>query len=132
MIRAAAAKGDVIRIGALSHFLREDGPTVGTTFEDTVLHMDYVANLVGVDRVGNGLDAAPESLQMAHLEAMDGRYSEFGFSTDGLIENRHAFRKITEISNLTRRLIAHGHSDEDVAKVPGNNLMRVFRKAWGS
>jgi len=69
---------------------------------------------------------------MTHLQAMDSRFPEFAFSTEGLFENRYAIRKITEMPDLTRQLVDHGYSDEDAAKVLGGNLMRVFRKVWGS
>jgi microsomal dipeptidase-like Zn-dependent dipeptidase len=131
MIRAMAKKGGVIGIGALSMYLREDGPKVGTTFKDAVRHMAYVAELVGIDHVGIGTDAAPESRKMGDLQAMDSRYPEFKFSTEGPIEKRYAFQKITDMPKLTDQLVAHGFSDEDIAKILGGNMMRVFRKIWG-
>ncbi|MHA1401900.1 MAG: dipeptidase, partial [Candidatus Heimdallarchaeaceae archaeon] len=124
MIRALAAKEGVICIGALSHYLREGGTEKGTTFEDTVDHIDYVSKLVGVDYVGIGLDAAPETRQMKDLASMDSRYPEFGFSTEGPIENRYAFQKITEISDLTRVLVSRGYSNSDIKKILGENMLR--------
>lgn len=130
LIKACAAKGGVIGIGALSQFLREDGTTKGTSFEDTVNHIDYVVQLVGVEYVGIGLDAAPESRRMSDLQAMDDRYAEFGFSTTGPMEHRYAFRRIVDIIDLTRALVRRGYSDADVQKIIGANLLRVFSTVW--
>jgi membrane dipeptidase len=33
-------------------------------------------------------------------------------------------------SNIVRWLIAHGYSDEDIAKAVGGNVMRVLKQVW--
>ena len=66
-------------------------------------HIDYVAELIGVDHVGIGTD----------------------FDGGGGIEG---FNDASESPNVTLELVLRGYSDEDIAKIWGGNLMRVLRE----
>lgn len=74
-------------------------PTVG----DLVDHIDHVTNLVGVDHVGIGSD-------------FDGG--------GGLAD----CTDVSQFPNITFELLKRGYSEEDIKKIWGGNLLRVFRQ----
>ncbi len=76
-------------------------PTV--TVEDVVAHIDHVKKLVGVDYVGIGSD-------------FDGVSGELPV---GLSD-------VSMYPNLIYELLKRGYSDEDIRKICGDNLMRVW------
>ena len=96
-------------------------------------HFEYTANLVGIEHVAFGPDtlfgdhvalhhafARQLSIQAAHGTA---DFEEVPF-VDG-IENPSE-----EFHSITRWLVKHGYSDADVARVLGQNIMRVLEQVW--
>jgi len=81
----------------------EKYPSERATVEDLINHVDYVVKLVGVDHVGFGTD----------------------FDGGGDIEG---CSDVSELPNLTLELVRRGYSEEEIRKIWGGNLMRVFRK----
>lgn len=67
-------------------------------------HIDYVVNLVGVDHAGISSD----------------------FGGGGGIQG---WDDIGETQNVTEELIARGYSEEDIVKIWGGNLLRVWGEA---
>jgi microsomal dipeptidase-like Zn-dependent dipeptidase len=126
-LKALAKKGGVNCVGTFSPFLRKGGTSEGTTLEDTLNHIDYIVDLVGVDHVGVGLDSAPDSRTPNQANTMGGRYPEFEW---GLFEHRYAIKTISDIQYLTHGLVARGYSDADIEKILGGNLLRVFSTVW--
>jgi len=83
--------------------IMEKYPTPSATLEDMVDHIDYVKELIGVDHVGIGTD-------------FDG-----GGGLEGCNE-------VSEMPNITRELLKRGYTEEEIQKIWGGNLMRVFNK----
>ena len=83
--------------------IREKYPEERATVEDVVDHIDYVTALIGVDYVGIGTD-------------FDG-----GGGVDGCDD-------VSDMPRITEELVRRGYSDEDIRKIWGGNLMRVFRE----
>jgi len=122
LMRAIAAKGGVICPTAFPRMLpRDDGMTV----EDFIDQIDYVVDLVGIDHVGVGTDMCegwtedPERYKM--LIEIDGRVYTW---PEGL-------RTITDMRDLPGHLLARGYGEEDIVKIIGGNLQRVFQEVWG-
>ena len=82
--------------------IREKYPEEMATVKDIVDHIDHVVDLIGVDYVGIGTD-------------FDG-----GGGVDGCDD-------VSDMPNITEELVRRGYSDEDIRKIWGGNLMRVFR-----
>lgn len=141
MIRRLAENGGVIQINFGSGFLREDAqkqatafwaartafreehgyerdapeveqwtaeyqqanPTIFADLADVADHIDHVVELVGVDHVG------------------------FGSDFDGVGDSLPTgLKSVADYPNLIRELLSRGYSEEDVAKIAGENLMRVW------
>jgi len=71
-----------------------------STFVD---HIDYVKNLIGIDHVGIGTD----------------------FDGGGGIPG---FNDASESMNVTIELVRRGYSDDEIKKIWGGNLLRVWRE----
>ena len=72
-------------------------------------HIDYIKDLVGVDYVGLGVDCSP----------MNGwRWIEGAETMEGMV-------------NVAREMVRRGYTDQEIEKVLGLNLMRVYRRVWG-
>lgn len=74
------------------------------TVSDIVDHIDHVVQLTSIDHVGLGTD--------------------FG-SVDWLPVD---LKDVSQYPNLIAELLRRGYSEEDIAKICGNNLMRVWRE----
>jgi membrane dipeptidase len=139
-IRAIAAKGGVVQINFGSMFLRDDArkqsseawtevrkyladhkldwrsdeakrfreryrkehPPVYGDVSDVVAHIDHVVKIAGVDHVGLGSD-----------------FEGVGALPAGL-------KDVSGYPNVIRGLLEKGYSDEDVRKICGENLLRVW------
>jgi membrane dipeptidase len=72
------------------------------TVSDFVDHIDYAVNLIGIDHVGISSD-------------FDGGGGVTGWSN------------AAETLNVTLELVRRGYSEEDIRKLWGGNLLRVWR-----
>jgi len=98
LIKALADKEGVIQICIFNDFLKKERMA---SVKDLVDHIDYVVHLVGIDYVGIGSD----------------------FDGGGGIKGLQA---ANELPQITIELIRRGYSDADIAKIWGENLMRVM------
>ncbi len=97
-IRALAKAGGVAQVCIYGGFLRDDGKA---GLPDVVAHINHMAGIAGIDHVGIGTD----------------------FDGDGGVPGCDS---AAEVINLTRRLMAEGYSEEDIAKIWGGNFMRLM------
>ena len=105
-VAATNAKEGTAELDEFRATYREENPFPRATLDDVVAHIDHVVKLAGIDHVGLGSDfdgvgpTLPEGLE-----------------------------DVSKYPNLFARLLERGYSEEDVAKVAGGNLMRVWRDA---
>jgi membrane dipeptidase len=130
LLRALAAKGGVIGVTALSAFLYDpERPKERPDLRRVVRHLEYLIDLIGVDHVGIGLDFdetnTPEKHAAAHRENPE---LDTGWGWDD--RRAHDLTNAAEELNVTRALVAAGFSDGDIAKILGQNFLRVFDQVW--
>jgi membrane dipeptidase len=124
VIRAVAASGGVIGVCAAPFFLAKTQPA---TLDMLIDHATYVAELVGPQHVGIGLDFADED---------EDDYAYFGYDEryipkppwvwpSGIAEQ-------AEVGNIAPALRARGFDDTDIRGILGENFLRVFTQIWGS
>lgn len=130
-IRELAATGGVMGITSISRLLTESGRLHGTDLGDVLDQVEYIAELVGVDYVGIGLDIAEgmtEADFLVRRETFLAKFPELKFGGDFPFE--HYFTRdlnsAAHIGAITRGLVGRGFTDDDVRKVIGGNFMRVF------
>ncbi len=81
----------------------EEHERIYATLEDVVEHIDHVVKLVGVDHVG------------------------FGSDFDGVGDSLPVgLKDVSGYPNLIEALLKKGYSEEDLGKICGENLMRVW------
>jgi membrane dipeptidase len=74
------------------------------TIEDVLDHIDHAAEVAGVNHVGLGADMYPRT------------------------PSPMGIRGVHDYPNITRGLKKRGYSDEDVRKIMGGNLLRVWKE----
>ncbi len=72
-------------------------------FESLIKQIDYVAKVAGIDHVGLGSDF------------------------DGITSLPQGIDSVADLPKITEALVNLGHSEQDVKKILGENLLRVFR-----
>ena len=83
--------------------INEKFPTPSATVKHVVDHIDHMVSIAGIDHVGIGCD-------------FDG-----GGGIDGVFD-------ASEVMNITIELVRRGYSEEDIEKIWGKNVMRVFEE----
>ena len=83
--------------------INEKFPTPLATVKDVVDHIDHMVSIAGIDHVGIGCD-------------FDG-----GGGIDGVFD-------ASEVMNITIELVRRGYAEEDIEKIWGKNVMRVFEE----
>jgi len=119
-IKMIGERRGVIGVNSLLVSPREEEGTMDRYID----HIEYIANLIGIDGVGIGFDFFefiyrqwPESRQ----KELDAKLATPHFIPD--LKNHSNAR------NLTRRLIERGFTDEQIEKILRDNWLRIF-KEW--
>ena len=136
VLRACADKGGVIGIEAAPHTTITPNHR-SHDLESYMEHFEYVKDLVGIDHVGFG----PDTLYGDHVgvhhvysDALSIDASHEGESKAPAYEEVEYVRGVenpTEASkNILRWLVQREYSDDDIAKVLGENCIRVLKEVW--
>jgi membrane dipeptidase len=83
--------------------LNDKYPSPPATVEHVADHIDYIVKVAGIDHVGIGCD-------------FDG-----GGGIEGIFD-------ASEVMNITIELVRRGYTEEQIEKIWGGNLMRVFEE----
>lgn len=127
-LRFIAENGGFVGVTMFPPFLRK-GPD--STVEDYVEAIDYVMKLVGEDGVGIGTDFtqghdASFFDWITHDKGNGRKLTEFGE-----IRNPAGLQTIGEFPNLTRAMEKAGWPEDRIAKIMGENWVRLLRDVWG-
>jgi membrane dipeptidase len=107
-IRRIAAKGGVMCVHFLEGYIHPRHGTDHATIVDLVDHIDRIKQVAGIDSVGLGPDYSP----------MKGwRWVEGG-------------ETFAAMPNVAREMVRRGYSDDEIRKVLGGNLMRLYQTVW--
>lgn len=128
-IRACAATGGVVCVSGVSRFLGAETPTA----QDIARHVTYVADLVGPDHVGLGLDIGfgepglnddpPGDFDPGFWWPASAGYGR------GISQMRYA--PVESWLTLPDALQATGMNQAEVEAVLGGNMVRVASQVWG-
>ncbi len=123
LIRACAAKGGVIGINGIDLFLNDSHDFSGRAVAQ---HVDHVAQLVGAQHVGLGLDFVFDQQELDdYLAKMKATFpAGLGY---------HAGINMVPpetIPEVVEDLLQRGYRDEDITAILGGNWMRVARQVW--
>jgi len=122
-IKACASTGGVIGINGLGEFLDDHDATTQSMFK----HIDYIANLVGPEYVGLGLD---------YVRDVDGfwdwvRYNDFMWPKNEKQERTNSrFAQPEQVLELVDLMLNSGYSESDAKAILGGNFRRVCEQVW--
>jgi membrane dipeptidase len=118
-IKMIGERHGIIGVNSVLVSPREEEATIDRYID----HIEYIANLIGIEGVGIGFDFFefiyrqwPESAQ----RELAAKFTKPHFIPD--LTNHSQAR------NLTRRLIERGFSDEQIEKILRDNWMRIFKE----
>ena len=119
-IRMIGARGGVIGINAILVSPKKEEATL----DRYVDHIEHVANLIGIDGVGDRFRflrvCSGGYCRTAEREELEAKLTTPHYLPD-LGNHAHA-------RNLTRKLIERGFSDEQIEKILRGNWLRVLRQ----
>ena len=141
VIRALADKGGVIGVTFQPFMVKIDKSSyeaLPSTVEDVVDHIEYIANLVGIDHVGFASDICDvwvnrdtPPAESSFRKWRSVRPDVFGRGpVDSYDKRVKGLEHDRDLPNLTRSLLQRGCSREEVHKVLGGNFLRVFEEVW--
>ena len=127
-IRACAATGGVVCVSGVSMFVGTREPTV----EHVARHAAYVADLVGVEHAGIGLDISftQPGVDDAPPDAFDANYwwpKAAGYDRALL---RSTYPPVASWRVMSTALQATGMTQDEADLVMGGNMVRVARSVW--
>ena len=122
-IKACAATGGVIGVNGLGIFLGAND----TSTETMVKHICYLAELVGPDHIGIGLDHIYEDIDLADALSARPDYWPTGqlYNTPD-IKAAHP----RQIAGICGQLVARGFAESEVRGILGGNFLRVAAAVW--
>lgn len=121
-IKACAATGGVVGINGIGDFLGKNDSSTQTI----IRHIDYTAELVGVEHVGLALDYVFDQQELLdYLAAHPEVFPEQEFYAEGI-----AMVKPEQIPEITEALSGLGYSDDDLRAILGGNHLRVAQTCW--
>ena len=132
-IKAMGENGGVIGMEMVKTEIRWKSQETGevVTFEDVVNHIDHIADLIGTDHIGLGLDYDNfELIHNIHRAMCPAPGSIEGFYT-GIPKGDHMLNdpnSLDEAYMIADYLVNRGYSDDDIKKILGGNMMRLFRE----
>ena len=132
VIKAIAQSGGVCSINMVGAFIDTSNPDIVTT--DMVFrHVDYMANLVGIDHVGFGSDYIPNvNFTASVIQTPMGQsvFPDGGYTTKVGAKGFPTPAPYQIVAALVDKMLEEGYSEEDCGKFLGGNMYRVFNQVW--
>ncbi|UCD80517.1 MAG: dipeptidase [Desulfobacterales bacterium] len=135
VIKAVAKNGGVMGLNGYPDFVSEEKPR---TLDKLIDHAEYYAKLVGIEHISVGIDYYEGQAGVASDEEAMALYNKF---VEAGIWNPREYspppflypegiEMPEKLGNLTAGLLRRGFGEEDVKKIMGLNLIRVFKEVW--
>jgi membrane dipeptidase len=116
LIKAFAAQGGVMAMHFHSQLVKPGRHQA--KFDELMAQFEHVIKLAGADHVACG----PDYLDLRDARLWENQGIDTPFSMTEGVED------ISKMPNVTRGLVSRGYSDDDIRKVMGGNLLRLFDK----
>ncbi|MET9065784.1 dipeptidase [Streptosporangium sandarakinum] len=124
-IRGVAATGGVVCVNFLAAFLAED--PADHTMDRLVDHIEHVVSVGGIDHVGLGPDFMREVMTDLTPPCCEG----FGYSGVDAWAAVPGLAGPSGLPLVTDALLKHGFSDDEIVRIVGGNVLRLFREELG-
>lgn len=124
---ACASRGGVVNINGVGMFLGKDAIGRPDNSTDTFLrHVDYVAQLIGPEHVGIGLDYV---FDLSDL----GQYAnELGVEFPPQVQHLDIYTQVEpeRFPEIAEGLLRLGYHEVEVQGILGHNNLRIAREVW--
>jgi membrane dipeptidase len=133
VLHAMAEKGGVIGLEAAPHTtLSQAHPK--HTIESVMDHFKYLEKLIGLDHVAFGPDTLfGDHVGLHRLFSKELSISQINTGVKyPTVEYVDGLENPSEFTNIIRWLVREGDSEQDIAKVVGENILRVLGQVWRS
>jgi membrane dipeptidase len=124
LIQACAAKGGVVGINGVSRFLGDNDVNAATI----ATHIDHVAQLVGAEHVGLGLDYVVSDDDLLDNLAASSAFWPDGFGYGAGMR----FAGPDRIPSIVAELEQRGYDHAAINAILGGNLRRIAQTVWRS
>lgn len=131
VLQACAEKGGVIGIEAAPHTtLTKKHPS--HSIESFMEHFEYVSKLVGIEHTSFGPDTLfGDHVGLHHAFAKELSVKDFQRGVQFKeVPYVKGLENPSDYPNIVRWLVKEGYSDGEIAKVVGENTLRVLGRAW--
>lgn len=137
VMKAMAEKGCVIGIALVPRLMSNK---LVSTVDDYLDHVEAAVKVAGVDHVGLGSDFTPVRYAPLTGERLEKRLDtikywnkvrEFGYDQLEEYPPPVGMANWSDLMNITRGLVARGYSDQEIKKILGGNILRVFENVAG-
>jgi membrane dipeptidase len=112
-IKALAKSGGILGVNAIATMVGKPA-----TLDKLVDHISHIADLVGIDHVGLGLDFVKDDGPLYPEDEI------FGLGENRLISD---FENEDDLPNITDCLVKRGFHEDEIVKVLGGNFLRLLR-----
>ena len=132
VIKAIAQSGGVCSINMVGAFMDKSNPDIVTT-DALFRHIDYMADLVGIDHVGFGSDYIPNiNLTASLIQTPAGQtvFPDGGYSAAMGAKGVPTPAPYQIVAALVDKMLENGYSEKDCGKFLGGNLYRVMKQVW--
>lgn len=133
VIKAVAQSGGVCAINMVGAFVDKSNPDIVTT-DMLFRHIDYMANLVGIDHIGFGSDYIPNvDITASLIQTPQGQavFPDGGYSAAMGAKGVPTPAPYQIVGALVDKLLEEGYSAEECGKFLGGNMYRVIQSVWG-
>ena len=133
VIKAIAKSGGLCSINMVGAFVDTSNPDIVTT-DMLFKHIDYMANLVGIDHVGFGSDYIPDITFTADgmkTPAGQAIFPDGGYTTKTAHKGFPTPSSYQILPALLDKMLSEGYTEEDCQKFIGGNMYRVMKQVWG-
>jgi membrane dipeptidase len=124
-MKAVAAKGGTIGVTPYAPFIRSDR---APTLEDYIDHFDYIINLIGEDHVTLATDMFDGKTKVNW--ATPWYYPEITRGAGYGTRRVPGFTSKAHIVDVVEAFLKRGYGRERIAKILGENFLRVIRQVW--
>ena len=112
-VKMIAKTGGVIGLQFFSVVLANE-PNHRATIDDLMRHIDHIVQVAGVEHVSLG----PDFLEPDLINRSSDHFAQ-------------GIEDITKLPRVADALVSHGYSEEDIRKILGGNILRVYRQVIG-
>ena len=121
VIKACARRGGLVGINGIGRFLGENDNSTATY----VRHIDYVAQLVGPEHVGIGLDYVFDTAEADDYHARFPEMYPAHLSGSG-----YKLVQPEQIPEVVEALLRRGYSEASIKCILGGNVLRIAKSVW--